>query len=116
MPLVGGPVIVEALERLEPRADYQIGVSRCWLRGAMLDYELFPVRLDEPLPCLPVPLRQGESEVPLDLQHTFDQVYAEGPYARGAVDYRVSPDPPVPAELADWLAKCLEPWLEERSE
>jgi hypothetical protein len=110
LPLVGGAMLSESLGRLQPQPDYLIGISRAWQRGATLDYELFSVRLRDPLPCVPVPLRQGELEVPLDLQYAFDQVYADGPYARGAVDYRVPPDPPVPAELDDWLADCLEQW------
>jgi hypothetical protein len=109
-PLVGGPLIVQAAGRLEPRPDYLVGVSRAWQRGAQLDYELFSVRLEDPLPCIPVPLREGEPEAPLDVQYVFDHVYEGGPYARGAVDYGVSPDPPVRPELADWLARRLDRW------
>jgi len=109
-PLVGGPVVVESAGRLEPRPDYVVGVSRAWERGAKLDYELFPVRLEEPLPCIPVPLREGEPEVPLDLQYVFNRAYDGGPYARGAVDYGVPPDPPLRPELADWLAGRLDRW------
>jgi hypothetical protein len=108
--LIGGPLIIEAAGRLEPRPDYLVGVSRAWERGPKLDYELFPIRLEDPLPCIPVPLREGEPEVPLDLQYVFNQVYAGGPYARGAVDYGVPPDPPVRPELADWLSGCLDRW------
>jgi len=109
-PLVGGPSIVESTGRLEPRPDYLVGVSRAWERGPKLDYELFPIKLEDPLPCIPVPLRQGEPEVPLDLQYAFNEAYDGGPYARGAVDYAVPPDPPVRLELADWLTGCLEHW------
>jgi hypothetical protein len=109
-PLVGGPRISEAAGRLEPRPDYVVGVSRAWQRGAELDYELFPVRLENPLPCISVPLREGEPEVPLDLQYVFDEVYDGGPYARGAVDYGVAPDHPIRPDLPGWLAECLDRW------
>jgi len=109
-PLLGGPQIVESAERLEPCPDYLVGISRAWERGPNLDYELFPIKLEDPLPCIPVPLREGEPEVPLDLQYAFNQVYDGGPYARGAVDYGAPPDPPVRPELAEWLAGCLESW------
>jgi len=105
---VGGPQIVESAERLEPRPDYLVGISRAWRRDANLDYELFPIRLEDPLPCIPVPLRQGEPEVPLDLQYAFNEAYDGGPYARGAVDYGAPPDPPLRPDLAEWLAGCLE--------
>ncbi len=111
-PLVGGPAILEMASRLEPRPNYLVGVNRSWQRGAEFDYELFPVCLEEPLPCIPVPLRKGEAEVPLDVQYAFRQAYDGGPYARGAVDYGAPPDPPVRPELADWLADCLNRWQE----
>jgi len=109
-PLIGGPLISESADRLEPRPDYLVAVSRAWQRGAKLDYELFPIRLKDPLPCIPVPLREGEPEVPLDLQYAFNHVYDGGPYARGAVDYSSPPDPPVRPELDGWLTDCLNRW------
>lgn len=108
--LIGGPLIVESVGRLAPQPDYVVGVSRAWERGAELDYELFPIRLEDPLPCVPVPLREGEAEVPLDLQYAFNLVYEGGPYARGAVDYGAPPDPPLRPELAGWAADCLDRW------
>jgi hypothetical protein len=105
--LVGGPAIVEGVTRLQPRPDYLVAVNRAWQRGAELDFELFPIRIHEPLPCIPVPLRKGEPEVPLDLQYVFRQAYDAGPYARGAVDYAGPPDPPVQPELTEWLAGRL---------
>jgi len=109
-PLIGGPLIIEAAAGLEPRPDYLVAVNRAWQRGADLEYELFPIRLEEPLPCIPVPLRKDEPEVPLDLQYTFHQAYDGGPYARGAVDYGAPPDPPLGPDRADWLIGCLERW------
>ncbi len=105
--LVGGPAIVEMASRLEPRPDYVIAVDRTWMRGAESDLELFPIRLEDSLPCIPVPLREGEAEVPLDVQYVFHRAYDGGPYARGAVDYGVAPDPPLRSGLAEWLAACL---------
>ncbi|NLS92096.1 MAG: DUF4058 family protein [Planctomycetaceae bacterium] len=111
-PLVGGPAIVELTSQLEPRPDYVIAVDRAWLRGAELDFELFPVRLEDSLPCIPVPLRKGEAEVPLDIQYVFRRAYDGGPYARGAVDYGAAPDPPLRPDLAAWLADCLNGWTQ----
>jgi hypothetical protein len=107
-PVVGGPELIEAASHLEPVPDYLLLVSRAWQRGAYMDYDLFPIRLEDSLPCIPVPLREGEREVPLDLQYALNQAYDAGPYARGAVDYDVPPDPPVRPELTDWLRGCLD--------
>ncbi len=102
-PLIGRPLVIEAAAGLEPRPDYLVAVNRAWQRGAELQYQLFPIRLEEPLPCILVPLREGEAEPPLDLQYVFRQAYDRGPYARGAVDYDGPPDPPVRPDLAEWM-------------
>jgi hypothetical protein len=107
-PVIGGAAVIDSVTRLEPQPDYLVVVNRAWHRGPELDYELFPAQLQEPLPCIPVPLRRDETEVPLDLQYCFNRAYDGGPYARGAVDYSGPPEPPVRPELVDWLTKCLE--------
>ncbi len=106
-PLIGGPMVIEAASRLEPRPDYLVAVNRAWQRGPDLQYQLFPIRLEESLPCIAVPLREGEAEPPLDLQYVFRQAYDRGPYSRGAVDYDGLPDPPVRPDLAEWMQDCL---------
>ena len=73
------------------------------------------VRLEEPLPCIPVPLREGEAEPLLDLQYAFQQAYDGGPYARGAVDYDQPPDVPLCAELSQWRDDCLQRWRQAAS-
>ena len=80
------------------------------LLGGATRYQLFSVRLEERLPCIPVPLRQHEDEVQLDLQFAFQQVYDGGPYARGVVDYSQPPDLPVRPELAEWMTARLTNW------
>ncbi len=109
-PIVGGERLAEFVAQLEPPPDYLAVVNRAWQRGADLDFEVFPVRLEDALPCIPVPLRNEEPEVPLDLQYVFDQAYDSGPYARGAVDYDLAPDPPVVPERREWLSGCLQRW------
>ncbi len=108
--LIGGLWIAEWAGRRDPPPDYLVAVNRAWEREMGWEYELFPVRLEEPLPCIPVPLRKGEREIPLDLQYTFQQAYDGGPYARGAVDYGSPPDPPIRPDHAAWLAECLHRW------
>jgi hypothetical protein len=100
-------LVIEAAARLEPRPDYLVTVNRAWQRGAEFQYQLFPIRLEESLPCILVPLREGVAEPPLDLQYVFQQAYDGGPYSRGEVDYDGPPDPPLRPELAEWLKVCL---------
>lgn len=95
----------EAVEQLGP--DYLILINRAaGRRGMVTDYELYPVALTEPLPCIPVPLRAGEQDVPLDLQVVVNRVYDGGPYRR-MIDYTQPPDPPLPDRDAAWAAALL---------
>jgi hypothetical protein len=62
--------------------------------------------LRQRLPLLPIPLRQQETRVPLDLQALVDHAYAAGRYHK--LDYRVALDPPLPPQDATWAAACVE--------
>jgi hypothetical protein len=97
------------LARLQPRPEYVVLVNRAWRRGeASRGYQVFPAALRDPLPCFPVPLREGETEIPLDLQFLLNRIYDEGPYRRGAVNYAQSPDPPLDAEDMAWATELLQ--------
>lgn len=90
------------LDSLEPPADYVVVVNRAWNRR---NFQLFPATLREWLPCFPVPLKEKEPEILLDLQSVFNRVYDGGPYRRGAVDYSQPPSPPLTGEDAAWAAE-----------
>jgi len=92
------------LDSLEPPADYLVIVNRAWNRR---NFQLFPATLREWLPCFPVPLKEGEAEVLLDLQVLFNRVYDTGPYLRGAVDYTTPPRPPLTGDDAAWAAERI---------
>ena len=64
---------------------------------------LFPIRLQDPLPEVPVPLRPGEMPVKLPLQPMMDAVYADGRYD-ATLDYHRPLDPPFDGDDAIWLA------------
>jgi hypothetical protein len=85
-------------------ADYLICLHRCGSLGT--EYEYWPVRLRERLPCILVPLMGGLPDVSLDLQAAFDAAYDAGPYRR-LVDYGVDPVPPVVSEDAAWADVLL---------
>lgn len=112
-PVVGGMQVLDAVTKLDPAPDYLVVVSRSWQRGATLGHQLFPFTVRQPLPCIPVPLRDGESEVPLDLQYVFRLAYDSGPYQRGAVDYTQPPNPSLPSEHATWAQEVLRANVEQ---
>jgi hypothetical protein len=105
--IVGDMFLRDALERMSPRPDYVVVVSRAWRRRRKAGFQYFPFTVRETLPCIPVPLREGETEVPLDLQFVLRQAYDSGPYVRGAVDYALAPSPPLADEHRAWAEQLI---------
>lgn len=68
---------------------------------------LTPIRLQDRLPEVAIPLRPSDPRVALDLQALFEQVYAAGQYRR-RIDYSVPPDPPLRGADAFWATELLE--------
>jgi hypothetical protein len=109
--LLANPFLQQYVYFLSPAPDYLVVVNRAWERGgAGLTYEIFPIPLYEMLPCIPVPLRQGQEETPLDLQYAFQRAYDGGPYRRGAVNYSQPPEPPLTGEWAVWAEEKVRAW------
>jgi hypothetical protein len=106
--LLANLALQSAVAQLEPSPDYLVLVNRAWQRaGDATAYQIFPILVTEPLPCIPVPLRQDLEEVPLDLQYVFRRAYDSGPYRRGAVDYGSPPRSPLRGEAVAWAEERL---------
>ena len=56
------------------------------------------LRLSERLPGIRIPLRQSDSDVPIDLQTVIDQCYENGGY--DTIDYRQPPVPPMDPDMS----------------
>lgn len=65
---------------------------------------LFPIRLREPLPAVPIPLRPGDPPVTLDLRKILDAVYARGRYA-ARLRYDRPLRRPLPPDDAGWAGR-----------
>jgi hypothetical protein len=66
----------------------------------------WPIRLDEPLPTIGIPLRQPDPDVALNLQEALTTVYERAALDL-SVDYTSDPNPPLPPALAKWADKLL---------
>jgi hypothetical protein len=84
------------------RTDYLVCVSLGWRHTWRL---LHPMPLRQQLPVLPIPLRENEPAVSLDLQARVDENYARGRY--GTFDYTQELDPPLPPKEAIWTQSLL---------
>lgn len=87
-----------------PAQDYLISLSRNLNRW---DFEIWPFTVRQSLPCISIPLMEGEADVIVDLQSVFNIVYDSGPYERG-IDYNLPTDPPLKARDALWADVMLE--------
>jgi hypothetical protein len=65
----------------------------------------YPISLRQRLPEILVPLREGDSPVPLNLHTAFERVFTDGPF--DDIDYSVPPGPPLAPADAEWAAGLI---------
>lgn len=71
----------------------------------------YPIRLEDRLPKLAVPLLKGEGDLTVELQPVFDRCYDTGSYRR-EIDYLAEqPDPPLDEARSRWARECIDRWL-----
>lgn len=74
------------------------------------DFETFfvyPIRIEDRLPTIEVPLLPGDPSATVDLQAVFDRCYDAGPYAV-EIDYGADPiTPPLRPDQASWAEKLV---------
>ena len=83
---------------------YLVSVN-CWFERAV--YYLYPRRVRERLPVIPIPLLPDDKPAKLDVQAVVEQCYVDGAYA-DTIDYRRDPPPPAFSEDdARWIDALL---------
>jgi hypothetical protein len=97
--LRGGPRM--PLKNL-PTCDYYVMVSRPDDRP---EADICALTLRDKLPTLPIPLRDGESELLVDLQAVLNHTYDGGRYGKRI--YRFAPEPKLAPTDAEWAAAIL---------
>jgi hypothetical protein len=91
------------MQRALPADPYFVVLSRADQRPVS---DVWPIRLGDPLPTVPVPLLQGDGEVPLDLQAAFASVYDTFHYEL-TIDYTRPPEVQLRPDEAQWVRKAL---------
>lgn len=94
-----------------PEASYFIFSSRARRRPIV---DVWPVPLRQVLPTFPVPLLNGDADVPLDLQGAFVGVYDQFNYDLD-IDYTVPPRAELAGEDAAWAKERVAAWKAGRS-
>ncbi len=67
---------------------------------------VWPIRLSQRLPVIPVPLRSGDDDAPLDLQAVLDAAYDRAGYDTD-IDYTKPPVPPLRPRWTAWSDRLL---------
>jgi hypothetical protein len=66
------------------------------------EFLVYPIRITEALPTIPIPLMPGQQPVAVNLQSVIERSYSTGAYDR-MIDYRRrKPSPPLTAEQQVW--------------
>jgi hypothetical protein len=85
-----------------PPCDYYAMISRVEQRPMAL---VWPLRLRQRLPEIPIPLREGDPDLCLDLQLVLHRIYDAAGY--GKFIYEGTPVPPLSPEDAAWAEGLL---------
>jgi hypothetical protein len=85
--------------------DYHISVHRS---DRFEDFLVYPVRLDERLPEIAIPLLGADPDVPMDLQAVFERAYDTGPYRRRIRYAESAPVPPLRPDQDLWVARVVQ--------
>jgi hypothetical protein len=105
--LIRGPRTRLRVRRDDLPPDQRTPYLICVRRGAHpARWECYPIGLRERVPRVPVPLRDGDADVVLDLQPLLDRAYVAG--GHDDIDYAVPPQPrlsPVDEAWADALLR-----------
>lgn len=102
--LRAGPHVLQ-LPLSQYPASHRTPYKVCVCRGTKASAEIYRVPLRDPLPTIRVPLRQADTDVPLELQSLIEQVYHHGRY--DDIDYTQPPVPPLDAGDAAWADELL---------
>jgi hypothetical protein len=86
-----------------PPASYYVYLSRADRRS---EIGIWPLALADRLPVIPVPLLNGDSDVPLDLQQAVNAVYASSRYDL-LLNYTEAPDVPLNSSDVAWVDQVL---------
>jgi hypothetical protein len=89
-----------------PDGDYYAVVSRERRRPTV---DVYAWTLQHRLPVLPIPLKPGDADVPLDLQAAFNIVYDRVRYQR-TLHYGTELVPPLSAAESEWASQRIREW------
>jgi uncharacterized protein DUF4058 len=95
-----------------PDLPYFVFLSRANRRPIM---DVWPVKIDQALPTIPVPLLPGDADVPLDIQRAFTSAYDTFGYDL-VTHYAEPPPVPLSTEVQEWANNCIRTFQAARTQ
>lgn len=93
-----------------PREPYCVMVSRATNRARC---EVWPFKLTDPLPTIPIPLGQADQDATLDLNRIFKMVHSLFGYDLD-VQYERGPEVPLEAGQLNWAQRMVQMWKDQQ--
>jgi hypothetical protein len=87
----------------ERHAEYVVCIQRAWANS---QWDAYPISIRQPLPRIPIPLRQTDAEIGLELQPLIEHVYVAG--GHDDIDYGKPCIPPLEGDNAAWAKELLQ--------
>ena len=84
--------------------DYHVCIHRF---DNLEDFFVYPIRMEQPLPRITIPLLPGHKDVTIDLQEVFERCYDTGPYRRRIRYREVTPEPSLTESQSQWVSDRL---------
>jgi hypothetical protein len=103
----GKHTLAVPLDRLAAQVgtfEYHVSIHRF---DRFEEFLVYPIRLEESLPEITIPLLPGDPDVAIDLQAVFDRAYEIGPYRRRIRYAESTPVPPLRPDQVEWAAQVL---------
>lgn len=86
-----------------PDVSYLITLTR----AASGVIELWPLKLQDTLPIIPIPLKEADADAVLDLQNALNAIYDEAGYDLSIDYYQIPPSPAFSQADKDWIEARL---------
>ena len=101
-----GPHVV-AIDESSTAGRYDYDYLVCVHRAHTTRYEVYPRSIQQPLPCIRIPLAGNDPDVGLEIRAALEQAYDAGSYDQ-RIDYAQPCQPPLSADIQAWVNQLVE--------
>jgi len=101
-----GPHVV-AIDEFSTAGRFDYDYLVCVHRAHTRRFEVYPRSIQQPLPCIRIPLAGDDPDVGLDIRAALEKAYDAGSYDQ-RIDYSRRCQPPLSADVQVWVGQLVE--------